>query len=74
MTNQRAPKLQRAAVAPGNGNISIRQLIDFSQSAAASLAAEGQEDAAFYFEQLAEHLQSNPEKGLNESVSRILGL
>lgn len=73
MTNQRPGKMVRAQ-APGAGNISVRQLVEFSRDASRLLAAEGQEDAAFYFEQLAEHLQSNPEKGLNENVSRILGL
>jgi hypothetical protein len=48
--------------------------MEFSRESARLLADAGETDAAFYFEQLAEHLQNSPEKGLNESVSRILGL
>jgi hypothetical protein len=73
MTNQRPAKMVRAA-APGSGNISPRQLMEFSRESARLLTDAGEASAAFYFEQLAEHLQNSPEKGLNESVSRILGL
>lgn len=71
--NQRPAKTHRAAM-PGQSNINIMQLTNFADEAARLLNIQKEEDAAFYFEQLAEHLRRNPEKGLNENVSRILGL
>lgn len=73
MTNQRPARTHRAAM-PGEGNITVSRLLEFSREAARLLEEGGSEDGAFYFEQLAEHLQRHPEKGLNESVGRILGL
>jgi len=70
--NQRPAKTHRAAM-PGEGNITIGQLRDFCKTAA-GLLDENDPDAAFYFEQIAEHLTRSPQKGLNESVHRILGL
>lgn len=71
--HQRPGKTHRAAM-PGEGNITIARLLEFSQEAARLLESADETDAAFYFEQLAEHLKRKPEKGLNESVGRILGL
>lgn len=71
--NQRPAKTHRAAM-PGEGNITIARLLEFSREAQRLLEQAEEDDAAFYFEQIAEHLQRNPEKGLNESVGRILGL
>lgn len=71
--NQRPTKTHRAAM-PGEGNINPARLVAFADEAARLLEAQEETDAAFYFEQLAEHLRRNPEKGLNESVGRILGL
>lgn len=73
MSNQRPAKMHRAAM-PAEGNINITRLRDFAAEAARLLEAQGEEDAAFYFEQLYEYVKKNPEKGLSESVSRILGL
>jgi len=73
MSNQRPTKTHRAAM-PGEGNITVARLLEFSRESQRLLKEAGEEDAAFYFEQLAEHLQRHPEKGLNESVGRILGL
>ena len=71
--NQRPAKTHRAAM-PGEGNINPARLVAFADEAARLLEAQDENDAAFYFEQLAEHLRRNPEKDLNESVGRILGL
>jgi hypothetical protein len=73
MSNQRPAKTYRAAM-PGEGNINITRIRDFAFEAARLLEEQGETDAAFYFEQLGEFVKKNPEKGLNESVSRILGL
>ena len=59
---------------PSDGRVSIKQLIDFMQSSANKLRDSGEDDAAFYFEQVADYLQKNPYKGLDESVSKVLGL
>jgi hypothetical protein len=71
MTNQRPARVSKPI---GNPTVTLSQLLAFSKEAARLLQNQGDDDAAFYFEQLAEHIQSNPEKGLSESVSRILGL
>lgn len=73
MSNQRPAKTHRAAM-PGEGNINPARLIAFADEAARLLEADEQADAAFYFEQLAEYLRRHPDKGLNESAGRILGL
>lgn len=70
---QRPAKTHRAAM-PGEGNITVGRLMEFAREATRLLEEAEQDDAAFYFEQLAEHLQRHPEKGLNEKVSRILGV
>jgi hypothetical protein len=46
----------------------------FMERCTVNLRDEGEDDAAFYFEQVADHLRKNPHKGLQEEVSRILGL
>jgi hypothetical protein len=73
MTNQRPAKAHRAAM-PGEGQITPARLREFADEATRLLTESGEEDAAFYFEQLAEFIRRHPEKGLNESVGRILGL
>lgn len=73
MSNQRPGKTYRAAM-PGEGQISPARLREFADEAARLLNDADQADAAFYFEQLAEFIRKYPEKGLNESVGRILGL
>lgn len=59
---------------PSDGRVSIKQLIEFMQSSANKLRDAGEDDAAFYFEQVADYLHKNPYKGLDESVSKVLGL
>jgi glycine cleavage system regulatory protein len=71
--NQRPAKTYRAAMQT-EGNVNISRLKQFSEEAARLLQSEGQEDAAFYFEQLAEYIQHHPEKGLSEPTARILGI
>ena len=70
---QRKAKTYRAAM-PGEGNITLSKLKDFALEAQKLLEDAGEEDAAFYFDQLADHLIKNPEKGLDEKASRILGV
>ncbi len=73
MSNQRPAKMHRAAM-PVDGNLSITRLKEFAQEAERLLEDEGQDDAAFYFGQLAEYIVRHPEKGLSESVGRVLGI
>lgn len=70
---QRAAKTHRAAIG-SDGRVDLRELIDFATRCANVLEREDQPDSAFYFEQIAEHLRDNPQKGLKEDVGRILGL
>jgi len=73
--NQRPGKMHRAAM-PGDDNLNVntKRLREFAQEAERLLTADGQDDAAFYFGQLAEYILQHPEKGLSEGVDRILGL
>ena len=57
-----------------DGRYGVKQLISFLQECADKLRDASEDDAAFYFEQVADHLQKNPFKGLDESVGKILGL
>ena len=57
-----------------DGRVSLTEVIDFMQSAENLLEREGQEDAAFYFGQVAEFLKENPTKAFKESVGRVLGV
>ena len=54
--------------------ITIKELISFMDSCVIKLRDASEDDSAFYFEQVADHLRKNPHKGLTESVSRVLGL
>ena len=69
---QRPAKMHRAAAAT-DGRVSIYEVIEFLESAVNVLNSADKEDAAFYFEQIAEHLRSNP-KGFKETASRVLGV
>jgi len=70
---QRAGKSHRAAMA-ADGRVDLRELIDFLTRCAETLDRDDQPDSSFYFEQIAEHLKTNPHKGLKEDIGRILGL
>lgn len=69
---QRPAKTHRAAAA-SDGRVSVYEVIEFMESAVNALNRADKEDAAFYFEQVVEHLRSNP-KGFKETVSRVLGI
>ena len=71
--NQRPAKTHKAAMGQ-DGRVSLTEVIDFMQSAENLLEREGQEDAAFYFGQVAEFLKENPTKAFKESVGRVLGV
>ena len=73
MSNQRSAKMHRAAMGQ-DGRVSMYEIIDFFETAAHTLAKHGAEDAAFYFEQVHEHLRRNPQKGFKEEIGRILGV
>ena len=57
-----------------DGRVSLSEVIDFMKNAETLLEKEGQEDAAFYFGQVAEFLKDNPIKGFKENPGRILGV
>lgn len=71
--SQRPVKTYRAA-AGTDGRVSLFEVADFFEAAQNALEQAGESDAAFYFEQVHEHLKKNPQKGFKESVSRILGV
>jgi len=62
------------AKAPHDGRIGIRELIDFMERCSTTLEKNGEEDASFYFSQIAEFIKRNPHKGINEDAGRILGV
>lgn len=70
---QRTGKKHSAAMGT-DGRIDLRELIDFMERCANILDREGQEESAFYFEQVAEFVKLNPHKALKEDAGRILGL
>lgn len=70
--NQRSGNTHKAAMA-SDGRVSIYEIIEFMETAANVLKRADNEDSAFYFEQIAEHLRNNP-KGFKENVGRILGV
>lgn len=74
MSNQRPAKMHRAAMPMNEGNVPLQLLIEFAQTAERELEQAGEESAAYYFGQLADHLRSKPHVGLNEKTHRILGL
>ena len=70
---QRAGKSHRAALG-SDGRVDLREIVDFMERCANVLDRENQPDSSFYFEQIAEHLRRNPQKGLREDAGRVLGL
>lgn len=71
--NQRGGKTHRGALGT-DGRVSLYEVMDFLEAAAHALHKHGAEDAAFYFEQVHEHLVRNPQKGFKEDIGRILGV
>ena len=72
MSNQRSGNWKPAAMTDGD-RMSIREVIQFARSAKEQLEQRGEEDCAFYFEQLEDWLKTNPSKGLSDA-GRVLGL
>ena len=71
MSNQRPGKWKSATLRDGSG----MQTVTFFKTARKLLEEYGHEDAAYYFEQVEEHLRS--EKGLptdEKSVGSVLGV
>jgi hypothetical protein len=73
MSNQRAGNWKPAAMSDSGDRISIREIISFAQSAQEMLELKGEEDSAFYFEQIVDWLKTNPQKGLRDAGT-VLGL
>jgi len=73
MSNQRAGKTHKAALGDGMQDMKLKM---FFRDCAEVLDAEGQEDAAFYFHQIVEHIMAgNPLPHDNKrEAARILGL
>ena len=71
MSNQRAGKWKTAPLRDGSG----MQTVTFFKNAKKVLEEYGHEDAAFYFEQVVDHLRSG--KGLpvsEKEVGHVLGV
>jgi hypothetical protein len=54
--------------------VSHSDLVSFMEASATKLRDHGEDDAAFYFEQVADYLSRNPMMGLTENVNKILGM
>lgn len=72
MSNQRSGKSHAAALGDGRDAMALK---NFFRTAAELLEKNGNEDAAFYFEQVQSYLESGGHITPDErEVSRILGL
>lgn len=72
MSNQRAGKTHRAALSDGTQDMKIR---NFFRDAAEILTQAGEEDAAFYFEQVIDYINSGKSlPSSKQEVSRALGV
>lgn len=67
---QRNARTKPATMRDNSGMGTVRFLVRCSEE----LERAGKEDAAFYFEQLVDHLRSGGSMNENENVSRVLGL
>ena len=72
MSTQRRGNWKPAALNDGD-KISIREIINFAESAQEMLEIRGEDESAFYFEQVVDWLKTNPQKGLR-NAGHILGL
>ena len=71
MSNQRAGKWKSATLRDGSG----MQTVTFFKNAKKVLEEYGHEDAAFYFEQVEDHLRSGKALPTDEkSVGSVLGV
>jgi len=73
MSNQRAGKTHRASLGDGMSDMKLR---NFFRTSKKILEANGNEDAAFYFEQVEEHIQGGGSIMSDDyaTVGRILGI
>ena len=70
--NQRAGKTYRAAASDGLGDMKLR---NFFRTCAELLNENGEEDVAYYFEQIVEEInQGKPLPAERKEISRLLGL
>ena len=70
MSNQRAGKWKSATLDDGYRDSSV---YTFFQKAQQALETKGEEDAAFYFEQVVEHIKQGGNI-FSDRVERVLGL
>jgi len=72
MSNQRAGKTHKAALSDGSAEMRLR---DFFRTAQQILESEGYDDAAFYFEQVKDHLNDGGTLPTNrQEIVRLLGV
>lgn len=70
--NQRAGKTHRAAASDGLGDMKMR---NFFRTCAELLNDNGQEDVAYYFEQIVDEInKGKPLPAERKEISRLLGL
>jgi hypothetical protein len=72
MSNQRPGKYHKTAASSNINDANDRALYAFFRRASDSLKEYGQEDAAFYFEQVLDHLQSGGK--LSDPIGKVLGV
>ena len=73
MSNQRAGKMHRAGANDSNREMILR---NFFRTSKQLLTEAGNEDAAFYFEQVEEHIQNGGSIYIDhpQSIGKILGV
>jgi hypothetical protein len=71
---QRKGRTHKAAMSSGS-NVNIWDLLHFCEQAADDFKEIGEEDTAFYFDNMADYLRNgfNPGKGLDKP-SKVLGM
>ena len=72
MSNQRPGKFHKTAASSDISDASDRTLYAFFRRAADALKEFGHEDAAFYFEQVEDHLKGGGK--LNDPIGKVLGV
>lgn len=71
MSNQRAGKSHKAALGDGSQDMKLKL---FFQDCASILTDNGQEDAAFYFDQIVEHIMAGKSLPSDKrEIARVLG-
>lgn len=72
MSNQRTGNWKPATMRD-NDSFTSMELCQFAKSAKEMLELRGEEESAFYFEQIEDWLRTNPGKGLRDA-GKVLGL